>query len=297
MTISAIRRFCRTPLLLLGLAIACTWASVDCPAAEKQSTQFYLVGLGPGDPDLLTLRAVTIIQEADVIFCSKTWAGKLAEYLDGKELYHGYWRLFPYYGQEPSEVAGDERRECEEIASKRKVFIGLVRQAVAEGKTVAMLDGGDPLVYGPCAWSLEEFEDLNPIVVPGVSCFNAGNAALRRGVTTADRTKSVILTAADWIGGDDTIEKLSAHQTTMVLFTMRTEFKEFIDRLSINYPPETPIAIVKHAGQVEKEAVIHGALGEIVDEVGPGKLPFEYLIYVGDFLKHRYKKPRTSDAH
>ena len=216
--------------------------------------------------------------------------------MKGKEVYYDYWRLFPCYGHEPSEFEGEERRECEAITQKRNEFIALVRQAVALGKTVAMLDGGDPLVYGPCAWSLEEFEDLNPIVVPGVSCFNAGNAALRRGVTTSDRTKSVILTAADWIGAEDTIEKLSVHQSTMVLFTMRTEFREFIEKLSINYPPETPIAIVKYAGYADKEEVIESTLGRVLAEIGEERLPFEYLIYVGDFLTHRYSQSKTAEA-
>lgn len=290
MTTIAIQRFCRVQLVLFGLALACTSIGSVCLAEEEQPTQFYLVGLGPGDPDLMTLRAVKVIEKADVIFCSERWAEKLGKYLEGKTLYHGYWRLFPYYGHDPSEFEGEKRRECEQIAKKRNEFIGIVRQAVADGKTVAMLDGGDPLVYGPCAWSLEEFEDLSPVVVPGVSCFNAANAVLRRGVTTSDRTKSVILTAADWIGGSDTIEKLSAHQTTMVLFTMRTKFKEFIDKLSINYPPETPIALVKHAGYAEKEDVIRSTVGEVLDEVGEERLPFEYLIYVGEFLNHRYNQ-------
>ncbi len=283
-----IQPICRI-LLLLGMTLTCVFAGVSCYAGEKKSPPFYLVGLGPGDPDLMTLRAVKVIEKADVIVCSKSWAEKLAEYLKGKKLYHGYWRLFPYYGHDPSEFEGDERRECEEYARKRDEFVALVRAAIAEGKTVAMLDGGDPLVYGPCAWALEEFEDLNPVVVPGVSCFNAGNAALRRCVTTSDRTKSVILTAADWIGGEDTIEELSAHRTTMVLFTMRTEFGEFIEKLSINYPPETPIAVVKNAGYSEKEEVIESTLGAVLDQVGkkgPGSV---YLIYVGDFLNHRYK--------
>ena len=241
------------PVLLFAWMLVCASTAIDGYAAEKQPTQFYLVGVGPGDPDLMTLRAVKVIEEADVIFCSRSSSEKLAKYLEGKTVYYDYWRLFPYYGQDPSELDGAERQECEQITQKRNEFITLVRQAVAAGKTVAMLDGGDPMVYGPCTWSLEEFEDLNPEVVPGVSCFNAGNAALRRGVTTSDLTKSVILTAADWLGKEDTIENLSVHRSTMVLFTMRTEFKEFIEKLSINYPPETPIAVVKYAGYAEKK--------------------------------------------
>lgn len=280
----------------LFLLVACTLAwlasGANALAEEKTTTQFYLVGLGPGDPDLLTVRALNVIQKADVIFCSESWAEKLADQLKGKEVHFGYWRLFPFYGQDPSEFEGKQKIECENITKKRNEFIGLVREAVKEGKTVAMLDGGDPMIYGPCAWSLEEFEDLNPVVVPGLSSFNAANAALKRGVTTSGRTKSVTLTAADWMGKEDTIEKISVHQNTMVLFTMRTEFKEFIDKLSINYPPETPIAIVKHAGYADKEEVIESTLGNVLEEVGTERLPFEYLIYVGDFLNHRYKKSK-----
>ena len=181
--------------------------------------------------------------------------------------------------------------QCEAIARKRNEFIGKVRQAIEQGKTVAILDSGDPLVYGPYAWCLEEFEDLNPVVVPGLSCFNAANAALRRGITTGEHTKSVILTATDWPGTTDTIERLSAHRTTMVVFTMTAEFNDFIEKLSANYPPETPVAVVKHAGYREQEQVIQGTLGTIAKQIGDEALPFEYLIYVGDFLTHRYRKP------
>jgi precorrin-4/cobalt-precorrin-4 C11-methyltransferase len=262
----------------------------DVMAATDKRAKFYLVGVGPGDPDLITLRGVRVIKEADLVFCSKSLKEKFAPYLEGKEVVHGYWRLFPYYGRDPSEFEGEERRECEEITRKRNEFIAKVRRAIEQGETVAVLDTGDPLIYGPSEWCLEEFEDLNPVVVPGLSSFNAANAALRRGIATSEHTKSVILTAADWPGKTDTIDKLSVHRSTMVLFTMRAEFKEFIEKLSINYPPQTPVAIVEHAGYVEKEEVIRGTLGTILDQIGDEKLPFEYLIYVGDFLAHRYKK-------
>jgi precorrin-4 methylase len=219
---------------------------------------------------------------------------KFNRYLEGKQVVHGFWRLFPYYGQDPSELEGEKRRECEALAAKRDEFIGIVRRAIDAGKTVAIVDSGDPLIYGPWAWCLEEFADLAPVVVPGLSCFNAANAALGRGITTSQTTKSVILTAADWPGKTDTISKLSVHQSTMVLFTMKTEFAEFIKKLSINYPPATPVAVVKYAGYAGKEEVIQATLGTIMDRIGNDALPFEYMIYVGDFLTHRYKKTTKS---
>jgi len=279
-------------ILFASILFSAAWMATAgrARAETKPSPKFYLVGVGPGDADLITLRAIKAIEQADVLFCHGRYGEKFGEYLEGKDVHYGFWRLFPYYGQDPADLEGDERERCQRMAERRNEFIGVIRRAVDQGKTVAILDGGDPLIYGPHSWCLEEFEDLNPVVVPGVSCFNAANAALARGITNSERTKSVILTAADWPGKTDTIDRLSVHQSTMVLFTMRTDFREFIDKLSVNLPPETPVAVVKHAGYAEREEVIQATLGTILDKVGGDRLPFEYLIYVGDFLTFRHKK-------
>ena len=283
------------PIALAAIASLFAPTSVCLRAAEKTATKFYLVGVGPGDPDLITLRAVNVIRQSDVIFCFKRLGEKFPEYLDGKEVVDRYGLLFRYYGQDPAEFQGDRRRQCEEVTEKRNRFIAEVRRAIGQEKTVAVLDSGDPLIYGPWAWCLEEFEDLDPVVVPGVSCFNAANAALRRSITSSEETKSVILTAADWPGKTDTIDKLAVHGSTMALFTMKTEFEAFIRKLSVNYPPETPVAIVKYAGYAGKEAVIRGKLGTILQQIGDERLPFEYMIYVGDFLTYRDKKPAGTE--
>ncbi|MBC7351294.1 MAG: tetrapyrrole methylase [Thermogutta sp.] len=264
--------------------------------AELPRSPLYLVGVGPGDPDLITLRAIEAIRHADIIYCTDGLEKKFADYLAGKQVITGYWRLFEYYGQDINSLPEAEQPRARALAEKRNDFISQVRQAVARGKVVAILDSGDPLIYGPWAWCLEEFADLKPVVVPGVSCFNAGNAALRRGVTNAPKTKSVILTANDWPGKTDTVESLSVHRATMVIFTMRAEFDYFIEKLKTHYPPETPVAIVKYAGYQGKEEVIEGTLATIREQVDPKSLPFEYLIYVGDFLTYRQKAPARVSA-
>lgn len=283
------RHLLRLPLVLASAVVA-GWLAAPLPGAEKVPTQLYLVGVGPGDADLITLRALEVIKKAQVIFCTEGIHEKFRPQLEGKEVIGGYWRLFPYYGKDPAMLPGEERREAEQIAERRKEFITRLRQAVAAGKTVAILDHGDPLIYGPWAWCLEEFEDLHPVVIPGVSAFNAANAALRRGVTTAEHTKAVILTSMDWPGTTDTIDKLASHRSTMVLFTMRAELPDLVKKLLVGYPPETPVAIVKQAGYAGKEEVVRGKLGTILEQLGPEPLPFEYLLYVGDFLQYRYKK-------
>lgn len=285
----------RRHLMRLSMWFSCVWATAwwaGWLAAAEPTTRLYLVGVGPGDPDLITLRALEVIRRAQVVFCTEGIREKFGPQLEGKEVIGGYWRLFPYYGKDPATLPAEERAEAERLAQRRKEFTARVRQAVAQGKTVAILDHGDPLIYGPWEWCLEEFEDLHPVVVPGLSAFNAGNAALRKGVTSAELTKAVILTSTDWPGKTDTIDKLAAHCSTMVLFTMRAELPELVKKLLAGYPPDTPVAIVKYAGYAQKEEVIRGKLGTLLDQVGSQRLPFEYLLYVGDFLEHRYNKPR-----
>ena len=82
---------------------------------------------------------------------------------------------------------------------------------------------------------------------------------------------------------------MSGHHPTMVIFTMGSKFKDIIKRLKEVYPLMTPVAIVVYAGYKEKEKVIRGTLENIEGKIGNEKLPFEHLIYVGDFLAYRRK--------
>ncbi|TWU36481.1 Cobalt-precorrin-4 C(11)-methyltransferase [Novipirellula aureliae] len=272
---------------LLTFAALVPAESSRCRADEHESTHFYLVGIGPGDADLMTLRAAKVIESADLVLCRGDHAETFSDYLKGKEVHSEFSGMIPFYSRDPSQYEGEDRKRAEQYQQKRLRLVRLVRDAVQAGRTVAALDNGDPMIYGPCTWMLKEFEDLNPQVVPGLSSFNAANAAIGMGITSGGNTKSVTLTAGDWIKTDDTIEKLSVHRNTMVLFTMRAELQHFVEKLLLNYAPETPIAIVQQAGQSVGEKVIYSTLGEVLVDVAEEDLPFEYLIYVGNFLNQR----------
>jgi precorrin-4 methylase len=274
----------RTSLVYVGKSLAGAQYKPTEKKALPDKGKFYLVGVGPGDPDLATLRALKVMEAADVIFAGKRISDKFGAHLKGKKVIGGYHRLFPFYGKDCSKLTqaekARERMSCEEYHRRQAEFSAMVRDAVSQGKTVAMLDSGDPLIFGPCSWVLTELRDLDTEVVPGLSCFNAANAALRAGVTEGKTSHSVIL-ASGW-----SVEEMAVHGSTMVLFTMRTEFKKFINSLSKHYPSHTPVGMVFSAGYAEKEKVVRATLGSILDKVGKDRLPFEYLLYVGDFLDH-----------
>jgi precorrin-4 methylase len=266
-------------LPLAALALLFLLVSVLPAAAQGR---LYIVSLGIGDRDNMTIRAQKTIMAADVILTMKFNRQKLADMLQGKEVHEIGHALFkkncPHRQQDPSA-----------FVEKESKVRRLVREAVAAGKTVAVLDGGDPTIYGPNAGFFTEFADLDLKVIPGVSCFNAANAALKRGITGGIASRSVILTGGIGLTKGytclDTIDKLSETQSTMVFFTMRVKLPQIVESLKKNYPGDTPVAIVCQAGYQEKEKVIQATLDTILESIKGRKLPFEHLVYVGDFLK------------
>ena len=267
---------------------------VQNACAKKQaSTQLYLVSMGNGDPDNITLRAINTIKDSDIVFCGKRTRDKFPILLQGKEIHDPGFGLFAIYGKKPEQAKKNKRFNYEEKIKQLHEITTIIRSAVKEGKVVSVLCSGDPTIYGPNMWYLEAFEDLNPEVIPGVSCFNAANAALRKGVTSGIKAHSVILTASfgrEEYTGPDSIEELARNQATMAFFTMFLDLEKVVEKLRTHYPSDTPIAIVCFAGYKEKEKIIHATLDTILEKTKGEKLPFEHLIYVGDFLTNRYDK-------
>ncbi len=287
-------------LTLLLLTVALSAFAAPAPAAAKG--QLYLVSAGIGDPDNITIRAQKILERADIVFAMKGTAGQMADLLKGKELHEAGHGLFGM-GEKPKadaqktktprppkdaapagRMALDPKKRAEEQAKARKI----IRDGVAAGKTVVVLDYGDPTIYGPQIGYMKEFADLNPEIVPGISSFNAANAALKRGLVGGG-SNGVIITAAGsgrkGPNADNSLAQLAKSRSTMVFFTMGMNLPEVVRQLKTGYPGTTPIAIVSHAGFKAKEAVLYATLDTVVEKTSGGKLPFEHLIYVGDFLK------------
>jgi len=213
-------------LLLVLFWVLAAGCHAHTPLAEsgKETPQgsFKVVGMGPGDADLLTVRALGAIRNADLVFCKPRTEEKLRTYVDftGKQVLNGYRGLFRFYGKDCAKIKlskdekGRRSMSCEEYHRKQAEFARLVRDAVSAGRNVVLLSSGDPTIYGPDIWSLKELCELDPVVVSGLSCFNAANAALQ--VSLGE----VIITAPfKRKNKKDTIESLSGHdRATMVIF-------------------------------------------------------------------------------
>ena len=294
-----IRKSSLARLLLFTAMLTMGWTDSflhgNAHAAMDKPTQLYLVSMGNGDPDNITLRAVNTVKASDIIFCGKRMVEKFPVLLHGKEIHDSGFGIAAALGKDREDYKNCHRKPNYERSMEQLHRISkIIRDGVKEGKTISVLTSGDPSIYGPSIWYMDVFKDLNPEIVPGVSCFNAANAALRKGVTYGQAAHSVILTATfgreNEYDGPDNIESLAKHQATMAFFTMFTDIEKVIRKLSIHYPKDTPVAIVQHAGYREKEKVMLGTLGTILEQLKGEKPPFEYMIYVGDFLSYRFEE-------
>lgn len=268
-------------LITAAIMIIATWGAAPHGfAGQPDQTRLYLVSLGVGDVDLITLRAIDTINKSQVIVCRKKTEDKFATYLKGKEILDASLSGWRTYRKDRAAIKdGKEREKRRKNNETRAKLIAQIRHALDAGKTVSVLGSGDLCIYGgPYRWYLEEFKDMHPKIIPGVSCFNAANAALGKDIMLGKESHSAVLTTVR------EVEKFSGHHPTMVIFTMHTQFEDLVKKLKTQYPPETPIAIVFYAGYKDKEYITKDRLDTILQKTQGQKFPFEHLVYVGDFM-------------
>lgn len=243
-----------------------------CDKGEPQG-MVYLVGAGPGDPDLLTLAAVKVLQRADVVLYDRLVNASILEYAPT----HAE-RI--YVGKEP-------RRHA---LTQSEINALLVEQAL-QGKTVVRLKGGDPFVFGRGGEEAEACAAMGIRwrAIPGVS------SAL--GVPTA---AGIPLTHRDWAssfavvtghGADDFETGLDwsalARMDTLVILMGVEQLAAIVQVLYEHGKPfDTPVALIER-GTTPDERVIVGSLGTIVEIGDAESVSPPAIIVVGDIVRVR----------
>jgi len=241
----------------------------------------YLVGAGPGDPGLLTLKAYTILKKCDIVIYDALLNEEIVKYVpDHTE------KVFIGRSRHHSRLSQDEVEKM--MVEKAK-----------EGKIVVRLKGGDPFMFGRGG---EEAETLTESgipweVVPGVSSGIAASAYAGIPLTHRDCASSVT-----FITGHDSTnkpkvewEKIRKAFNTLVIYMGVTNIREIVKQLlKSNYLPETPMAIIE-SGTTPKQKIRTGTLGTITDLVDTNPVKTPALIVIGDVVKYREKlKPYLS---
>ncbi len=235
------------------------------------------VGAGCGAADLITVRGMRLLQNADVII----YAGSLVS----DELLK--------YAKDSCEIHNSAEMSLEEI-------IDTIQAAELAGKHTVRLQTGDLSLYGALREQTDRLDELGTEyrITPGVSSMFGAAAALRAEYTLPGVSQTVIVTrmaGRTEVPGSESIESLAAHGATMVIFLSAGMTAELSERLiKGGCPPETPAAIVYKATWPD-ERVLRCTVGTLHETASICGIKKTALIIVGRVLGSGYELSKLYD--
>lgn len=236
-----------------------------------------IVGAGPGDPKLITLKGLEKLEEADIVI----YAGSLVN----PELLK--------YCKEKTEIHNSAHMTLDEV-------LEVILKGVDEGKKVVRLHTGDPSMYGAIQEQIKPLNEkgIEVDIIPGVSSVFAAAAALNLEYTLPDVSQTLILTRMEGrtpVPEKEKLHSLAQHQTTMAIFLSVGMIEDVVaELLKGGYSADTPIAVVQKASWPDQKEVL-GTMADIAQKVKEADITKTALILVGDVLKKEYSLSKLYD--
>lgn len=238
----------------------------------------HFVGAGPGACDLITVRGMNRIKEADVII----YAGSLVN----PELLS--------YAKVDCEIYNSAHMTLDEV-------VAVMREAEAAGKGTVRLHTGDPSVYGAIREQMDLLDGYGIAydVCPGVSAVFGAAASLACEYTLPDVTQTLILTRAEGktpVPEKENLRSLAAHRASLVLYLSSGLARKVRQELLLGgYAEDTPVAVVYKATWPE-EKIIRTTLAKLPEDMEAAGITKTALIIVSPALGSVYEKSRLYDA-
>lgn len=237
----------------------------------------YFVGAGPGDPELLTRKAVRLLRQSPVC----VYAGSL---ISPQVL-----ALIPDHVEKHDSAEMDLNRIMD-------VFL----EAGRNDQDVVRLHTGDPCLFGAINEQMDALTEhgIDYEVVPGVSAFQAAAAALGRALTAPELVQTVILSRTAGrtpMPETEALANLAATRATLCLFLSIHKIRETADELAVYYGAQCPAAVVFHASWPDQQ-VLKGTLADIAAKVSAAGITRTALIVVGPSLAPGDTRSRLYDA-
>jgi len=236
----------------------------------------HFVGAGPGDPELLTLRAERLLKTCRICI----YAGSLVS--------PGVLALIP-------NVA-----EKHDSAGMSLEVIAVCRDARDRGIDVVRLHSGDPSIYGATREQMNALDALGiPYdICPGVSSFQAAAAALRAEMTAPEISQTICLTRTAGrtpLPEEQELDRIARTKATLCIFLSAGKIAEAAAALASHYGPDCPAAVVYRASWPE-EKVIQGTLADIAPQAESAGIRSTALIIVGRALARDVPASKLYDA-
>jgi len=248
----------------------------------KQKPMIYVVGVGCGDKDLLTSEAISYIGRADVFICMEAYKKTMAGYIAGKPiLFDPFMQLGKFYKKKHPGISDEEAdKKAREIY---KQDMEMIRKALDEGKIIALLEPGDPTLFGGWRnWLSPNFPKEKIKVIPGISSFNVANAMLGDINLT---NGSVIITEPESLKTNESIiESAAKSGDVMVIFMGLDRMNKLMAQFNKYYSKDTPAYLIFYAGIDGQERMIKTSLEKLIEDMDSHKESFLGLIYIGNNL-------------
>ena len=240
---------------------------------KKVEGQVYLVGAGPGDPDLLTFRALRLMQKADVVVYDRLVSPQILELVrrDAEKIYVGKAKSNHTLPQDDiNQLMVDEAKK---------------------GNRVVRLKGGDPFIFGRGGEEIQTLiqHGIDFQVVPGITAASGASSYAGIPLTHRDHAQSVVFATGHLKNGtiDLNWPALAQKNQTAVFYMGLTGLPIICEKLiEHGLDANTPIALVQSA-TTEKQAVLTGTLSNIVAKQGEVQLQSPTLIIVGSVVSLR----------
>lgn len=231
----------------------------------------FLVGAGPGDPGLLTLKGFEVLRKADVVIYDRLVNNKILQLIPRKA-------KKIYLGKEMGEAN----------LLQRKINRIMVSEALV-GKSVVRLKGGDPFVFGRGGEELEYLKShaINFEVVPGVTSAFAAPAYAGIPVSHRDYSSSVAVVTGTGELGKSVVnwKRIGSAVDTIVVLMGVSKLGEILDGiLSSGINKKTEVAVIEW-GTTDKQRTIYGTLESLQKEASRSKIEPPAVIVIGKVVK------------
>ena len=227
-----------------------------------------IVGAGPGNPDLISVRGRQMLEKADLIL----YAGSLVP------------RELTLCAKPGATVRSSASMDLEEQFALMKKFYD-------EGKFIVRLHTGDPCIYGAIQEQMNYFDQhhMSYHITPGISSFQAAAAALKSQFTIPEKVQSIILTRGEGrtpMPEREQLHLLARSQSTMCIFLSAGIAEQVQEELLQEYPETTPVAVCYHLTWKD-ECIYRGELKDLAKIVKENNLTLTTMIVVGEAIDNR----------
>ena len=252
--------------------------AIDYKYLREQQGHIEIVGAGPGDPDLVSVRGRKMLERADLIL----YAGSLVP------------KALTECHKPGAVVRSSADMNLEEQCE-------LMKQFYDEGKFIVRLHTGDPCIFGAIQEQMAFF-DVNHMsyhITPGISSFLAAAAELRSQFTIPERTQTIILTRGEGrtpMPEKEQLHLLARSQSTMCIFLSAAIVDDVQRELLQEYPEDTPVAACYHLTWPDQK-IYRGQLKDLAKIVHDNHLTLTTMLVVGEAIDNRQGLSELYNKH